>query len=77
MARGEAADRLREGIEFFASNLSHIGEELPARWIAVRAEIEVRAGETPYIGLQDYFEIYGRHLEFDRSKALHLSRYLP
>ncbi len=71
----EAADRVREGIEYFASHLSHIGEELPARWIKVRADIEERANETPYISQQEYFQIYSRHLEFDRVKALHLSRY--
>jgi internalin A len=72
----DAADRLRDGIEFFSRNLSHIGEELPARWITLRAEIEVRAAEAPHISQQEYFEIYGRHMKFDRSKALHLSRYL-
>ena len=73
---GDAADPLRDGIEFFASNLSHIGEELPASWIKVRADIEVRAGEAAYIPQQEYFQIYSRHMDFDRSKALHLSRYL-
>ena len=76
LEHGNAADQLRDGIEFFASNLSHIGEELPARWIKVRADIEDRAGEAPHITQQEYFEIYRRHMEFDRSKALHLSRYL-
>ena len=71
-----AADRLRAGIEFFARGLPHIGEELPARWLKVRADIEARAREVPYMTQQDYFEIYGRHLEFDRKRALHLSRYL-
>jgi Leucine-rich repeat (LRR) protein len=71
-----AAGQVRQGIEFFAANLSHIGEELPSRWIDVRAEIEKRAGEVPYIPQEEYFQIYGRHLEFDRSRALHLSRYL-
>jgi internalin A len=28
------------------------------------------------LSLINYFDIYGRHMEFDRSKALHLSRYL-
>ncbi len=72
----DAADQLREDLEFFAANLSHIGEELPARWLKVRADIEVRAGEAPYISQQEYFDIYSRHLKFDRTKALHLSRYL-
>ena len=71
-----AADAVRDAIEFFAAGLSHIGEELPARWIAIRADIESRAAEVPYITQQDYFDIYRRHLEFDRTRALYLSRYL-
>jgi Leucine-rich repeat (LRR) protein len=71
-----AAGQVRQGIEFFAANLSHIGEELPSRWIDVRAEIEKCAGEVPYIPQEEYFQIYGRYLEFDRTRALHLSRYL-
>jgi hypothetical protein len=76
LEHGDAADPLRHGIEFFARNLSHIGEELPARWLKVRADIELRASETPYISQQAYFDIYSRHMEFDRSRALHLSQYL-
>jgi hypothetical protein len=71
-----AIDKLREGIEFYASNLCHVGEQLPARWIKIRADIETRAAESPYITQQEYFAIYRRHLAFDRAKALHLSRYL-
>jgi internalin A len=76
LERAEAADSLRDAIEFFASHLSHIGEELPAHWIKLRAAIEVRAAEAPYITQQEYFQIYSRHALFDRAKALHLSRYL-
>ena len=76
LEHANAADSLRDGIEFYASNLSHIGEQLPARWIKVRADIEARAGEVPHITQQEYFDIYRRHMQFDRSKALHLSRYL-
>ncbi len=72
----EAAGQVREGVEYFASHLSHIGEELPARWVNVRADIEERASETPYISQQEYFQIYSQHLDFDRARALHLSRYL-
>jgi len=57
LEHGYAADLLRHGIEFFASNLSHIGEELPARWLKVRADIELRASEEPYIAQQAYFDI--------------------
>jgi hypothetical protein len=76
LERASGADGLREAVEFYASHLAHIGEELPARWIDVRADIERRAGEVPYITQQEYFEIYGRHMAVDRAKALYLSRYL-
>ncbi|MGA2133972.1 MAG: COR domain-containing protein, partial [Bryobacteraceae bacterium] len=76
LEQGDSAEKLRDGIEFYAAQLSHIGEQLPARWIKVREEIEARAREVPHIPQQEYFQIYGRHLEFDRSRALHLSRYL-
>jgi internalin A len=76
LERADAAGPLREGIEFFASHLSHIGDELPARWIKVREAIEMRAAKAPYITQQEYFDIYGQHMDFDRNKAFHLSRYL-
>ena len=71
-----SADRLREGIEYFAANLSHIGEELPAPWINIRADIESLAGDKPHITQQEYFDIYTRHLDFDESRALFLSQFL-
>src|ERR1019366_7118774 len=49
LEKADAADDVRDSIEFFASHLSHIGEELPVRWITVRADIEARASEKPYI----------------------------
>jgi internalin A len=71
-----AADQLRRGIEWFAGQLSHIGEELPASWIKIRADIEARSAEVPHIPQQEYFDIYAKYLPFDRTKALLLSRYL-
>jgi hypothetical protein len=71
-----SADSMREGIARFASSLEHIGEELPAKWLRVRGDIEARAAETPYITQEEYFRIYSRHLDADRTKALFLSRYL-
>ena len=76
LIRKESADSLRDGIEHFASTLSHVGEELPARWVRVRADIEQRAEQAPYISRAEYFDIYSRHLPRDETKALHLSRYL-
>ncbi|MBT9099851.1 TIR domain-containing protein [Methylovulum psychrotolerans] len=70
------ADKLRETLELFAKQLPHIGEELPALWVAIRADIEGLTQQHPHISQQDYFALYEKHLEFDRDKALHLSRYL-
>ncbi len=71
-----AADALREAIEFHAQQLPHIGEQLPAKWLDIRAEIETMAEQKAYIPCNEYFDIYRKHLEFDRDKALFLSEYL-
>ena len=71
-----AADRLRDAIEFFAAQLDHIGEELPASWIKVRAEIEQLAARHPYVPVEEYFRVCEKYLEDDETRALHLSRYL-
>jgi len=71
-----AADKVRDAIEFYAKQLPHIGEELPAKWINIRAEIEQQAEQKPTISLDDYFALYEKHLPLDETKALHLSRYL-
>ncbi len=71
-----AADDLRKAVEFYAQKLPHIGEELPAHWLEIRADIEQQAKDRPFIYQQEYFDIYRKHMEFDRDKALHLSRYL-
>jgi hypothetical protein len=47
-----------------------------ALWIKVRGDIETLGKKLPHITQQEYFAIYRRHMEFDRTKALHLSRYL-
>lgn len=72
----DGAEPLRTAIEFFAQNLPHIGEELPARWLDIRADIEQLAESRATITQNEYFDLYRKHLPFDRDKALHLSRYL-
>jgi hypothetical protein len=76
LEHADAADKLRDAVEFFAPNLSHIGEELPASWIEVRADIKLLAASRPYVPLEEYLAIYGKHLEIDEAKALLLSCYL-
>ncbi len=76
LEKPEAVNALRSDIEFYVQKLPHIGEELPAHWVTIRADIEHQAKDKPFISQQDYFDIYRKHLDFDRDKALHLSRYL-
>ncbi len=71
-----SADVFRKAIELYVQTLPHIGEELPAKWISIRAEIEQVSVSVPYISQNDYFDIYRKYLEFDKEKALHLSLYL-
>ena len=72
----DAADDLRKAIEFFSEQLPHIGEELPAKWVSIRNDIETLSKNKAYISQQAYFDIYREHLDFDREKALYLSGYL-
>lgn len=75
LENSNAADILREAIVRYAATLPHIGEQLPAKWLKVRAEIEKRAKRETHITQKDYFDIYNLHLPADRTNALHLSRY--
>jgi internalin A len=72
----KAAEALAAAIRFHVQQLPHVGEAVPARWLAIRSELEERKLQEPYITRKEYFQIYGRHLEFDETKALRLSRYL-
>jgi small GTP-binding protein len=76
LEHADAADKLAEAIRFHVQQLPHVGEAVPARWLAIRGELDERKKQDPYISRKDYFQIYGRHLEFDETKALKLSRYL-
>ena len=76
LAKDDAAEKLRDGIEFYASQLKHIGDEVPARWLKVRSDIERLAEKKPHVPLEKYFKTYRKHIEFDEKKALQLSQYL-
>ena len=68
-------DKLRKAIEYHVQQLPHVGIEVPAKWVTIRAAIEEVAKQKPYITQQEYFDLYAEHLEFDREKALFLSQY--
>ena len=76
LQKPDSAAALHTAIEFFVQRLPHVGEEVPSKWVSIRAAIEEQARTKPYISQQDYFDIYSDHLDFDRTKALHLGRYL-
>jgi Leucine-rich repeat (LRR) protein len=70
-----AAEALEEAIRFHVQRLPHVGDVVPTSWLAIRSELEERKQQVPYISCRDYFQIYGRHLELDGTKALLLSQY--
>jgi len=76
LEQADAAEKLAEAIRFHVQQLPHVGEAVPVRWLAIRAELEERKQQTPYISCKEYFQIYECHLELDETKALRLSRYL-
>lgn len=67
---------LQQAIECCVQQLPHIGERVPKKWVAIRAELEQLAEQQPFISQDEYFGVYRKHLAFDRTKALYLSRYL-
>ena len=76
LERPGSVKSLQQAIECFVQQLPHIGERVPKKWVVIREELEQLAVEKPFISQKEYFAVYGRHLEFDRTKALYLSQYL-
>lgn len=76
LALQHSVDHLRQAIQLHAQQLPHVGEELPAKWLLIRADIEGAAKKRPFISQQEYFSIYNSYLEPDRRKAGVLSKYL-
>jgi internalin A len=69
-----AADAIRNAIEFYASELPHAKEDRPRQWANIRADLEARSEDDPHITCEAYFEIFKKHLDWDRDKALAYSR---
>jgi hypothetical protein len=74
--RLDSADRIRKGIEYFAENLPHIGEELPAVWLIIRGEIEELSKKKHSIPVEEYLALCAPHFDGDDKRAFHLSSYL-
>ncbi|MFO0940479.1 MAG: COR domain-containing protein [Pirellulales bacterium] len=76
LEQAEATTNLRDAIHFQVQRLPHVGTEVPAKWAEIRRAVEELSLTKPFISQEEYFKIYVEHLEFDRTKALFLSRYL-
>lgn len=66
---------LSKKIQEMLSGLEHVGDELPAKWILIRTELEQLKGRS-YISVEEYFEICERHEINEETDKLLLSKYL-
>ena len=72
----EKAKDLRLFIEFHIQQLKHVGDELPATWVAVRKQLGKMADIRPYISLIEYMDICKNEKIPEREKAFFLSGFL-
>jgi len=75
LEKHNAANNLGEAIRLHVQKLPHVGDAVPAQWVAIRSELEKIKKDQPYISQKDYFQLYASYLEEDRPKALRLSQY--
>jgi Leucine-rich repeat (LRR) protein len=75
LGQDDAATNLEEAIRLHVQQLPHVGDAVPAQWVAIRSELEGMKEGQPYISQKDYLQLYGRYLGIDLSKALRLSQY--
>jgi hypothetical protein len=73
--QANAAIGLKEAIRLHVQKLPHVGDAVPAQWVTIRSELEKIKEGQPFISQKEYIQLYARHLEEDRSKALRLSQY--
>ena len=67
---------LAQAIRYHVQQLPHVGEAVPAQWLAIRLEIDELKQDNPHVTQVQYLELYEKHLPTDDDKALKLSRYL-
>ncbi len=68
-------DGLVRKIQEMLSNLEHIGDKLPAKWILIRAELEQLKTKN-FISIEEYFDICNRYEVKEEADKLLLSKYL-
>ena len=69
--------KLRQGIKHYLANLSHIGDILPASWVAIRKDLAdlLDQKKLRYIPQSRFIEICKKHGIDELSKMLNLSGY--
>jgi hypothetical protein len=70
-----SANTLEAAIRLKARQLPHVGDPVPAQWVAIRSDLERIKKVKPYISQNDFFQIYGKYLKLEYQNALLLSEY--
>lgn len=74
LATNRGLDHVIENIKRFATDLPHIGDQLPSTWVIVRSALENE--KSDYISIENYYDICEAH-GFKETKAKdQLSEYL-
>lgn len=66
---------LEDAIRMKVQHLPHVGDAVPTQWVAIRKELDQIKQSQPYISFLSYLQVYNRHLNEDRPRALRLSQY--
>jgi len=69
-------DELEKDIKHYIQKLPHIGQEMPAQWVAIRKELVEISKKEAYITLSTYYDICSEHTIREKERAKALSQYL-
>nr|NQU93487.1 TIR domain-containing protein [Bacteroidota bacterium] len=69
-------DQLREFVSFHIQQLDHVGQELPASWVAIREELEKLSNNNSYIDVNHYLDVCKKNNLHERNRGLFLSSFL-
>lgn len=73
---GRGLDKLEQAIQYHIQQLPHIGEELPKKWAAVRAELSELRHQKPHLHWEGFLDRCAKHGLDKEEDAERLSKYL-
>jgi len=73
---GRGLETVKEAIKYHIQQLPHVGQKLPAQWVAIREALEEIAQAEPFINLRRYYALCAQHDMPERERANDLSRFL-